>query len=118
MDKRLSFGGAAARLIDDPKGYVFSMMNQVYIWLDNLLYLEDLAKRGQGGYTELYYEMFGDKAGPLLKARLAGRDHRRGQLLVHGVDRGGTSRSEVVCLGAASAYHPVRTGFVLHYLCR
>jgi hypothetical protein len=70
MDKRLSFGGAAARLIDDPKGYVFAMVNQVYIWLDNLLYLEELAKRGQGGYTELYYETLGDKAGPLLKERL------------------------------------------------
>ena len=46
------------------------MINQVYIWLDNLLYLEDLAKRGQAGYTELYYEMLGEKAGPLLKARL------------------------------------------------
>jgi hypothetical protein len=70
MDKRLNFGGTAARLIDDPKGYVFSMVNDVYIWLDNLLYLEELAKRGQGGYTELYYEMLGDKTGNLLKARL------------------------------------------------
>jgi hypothetical protein len=70
MDKHLSFSGTSARLIDDPKGYVFAMVNDVYIWLDNLLYLEELAKRGQGGYTELYYETFGEKAGPLLKARL------------------------------------------------
>jgi len=70
MDKHLSFSGTAARLIDDPKGYVFAMVNDVYIWLDNLLYLEELAKRGQGGYTELYYETFGEKAGPLLKSRL------------------------------------------------
>jgi hypothetical protein len=70
MDKQLSFSGKAARLIDDPRGYVFAMVNDVYIWLDNLLYLEDLAKRGQAGYTELYYETLGEKAGPLLKDRL------------------------------------------------
>ncbi len=70
MDKRLSFGGSAARLVDDPKAYVFSMVTQTYIWLDNLLYAEDLSRRGQSGYTELYYEAFADKAGPLLKGRL------------------------------------------------
>jgi hypothetical protein len=70
MDKKLNFGGETARLVDDPKGYVFSMITQTYIWLDNLLYLEDLAKRGQSGYTELYYEMLAQKVGPLMKGRL------------------------------------------------
>lgn len=70
MDKRLRFGGTAARLIDDPKGYVFTLATQTYVWLDNLLYLEALARRGQAGYTELYYDMLADKAGPLLKDRL------------------------------------------------
>ena len=71
MDKHLSFSGTAARLIDDPKGYVFAMVNDVYIWLDNLLYLEELAKRGQGGYTRaLLRDASREKAGPLLKARL------------------------------------------------
>jgi hypothetical protein len=70
MDKKLSFSGTAARLVDDPKGYVFSMVTQVYIWLDNLLYLEELSKLGQSGYTELYYDTFAEKAGPLLKQRL------------------------------------------------
>ena len=70
MDKRLNFGGSAARLIDDPKGYVFTVATQTYIWADNLLYLEELAKRGQSGYTELYYDTLVEKAGPLLKERL------------------------------------------------
>jgi hypothetical protein len=70
MDKKLNFGGETARLVDDPKGYVFSMITQTYIWLDNLLYLEDLSKRGQSGYTELYYEMLAQKVGPLMKGRL------------------------------------------------
>lgn len=70
MDKKLSFGGRAAKLIDDPKAYVFSMITATYIWLDNLLYEEELAKRGQSGYTDIYYDAFTDKAGPLLKERL------------------------------------------------
>jgi hypothetical protein len=70
MDKKLNFSGTAARLIDDPKGYVLSMVTQTYIWLDNLLYQEALAKRGQSGYTELYYDTLTEKAGPLLKDRL------------------------------------------------
>ena len=70
MDKKLNFGGQTARLIDDPKGYVFSMITQTYIWLDNLLYLEELAKRGQSGYTEIYYDTLAGKAGPLAKDRL------------------------------------------------
>jgi len=70
MDKKLNFGGGTARLIDDPKGYVFSMITQTYIWLDNLLYLEELAKRGQSGYTELYYDTLAEKVGPLMKGRL------------------------------------------------
>jgi hypothetical protein len=70
MDKKLNFGGQTARLVDDPKGYVFSMITQTYIWLDNLLYLEELAKRGQSGYTEIYYDTLAGKAGPLAKDRL------------------------------------------------
>lgn len=71
MDKKLNFGGQPARLVDDPKGYVFAMVPRSYIWVDNLLYAEDLAHRGQSGYTELYYDALAEKLGPLLKERLA-----------------------------------------------
>jgi len=70
MDKKLNFGGQPARLIDDPKAYVFGLLPRVYIWVDNLLYLEDLAHRGQSGYTEIYYDTLTEKVGPLLKERL------------------------------------------------
>jgi hypothetical protein len=70
MDKRLKLGAEAARFLDDPKGHVFSMTNASYVWLDNLLYEEDLARRGQSGYGELYYESLERRAGPLLRARL------------------------------------------------
>ncbi|HUG53834.1 MAG TPA: hypothetical protein VMR21_09535 [Vicinamibacteria bacterium] len=71
MDKRLRLKGQAARLVDDPKGYIFSMVRQNYIWLDNLLYREDLARRGQAGYTEFYYEALAEQVGPLLEDRLS-----------------------------------------------
>jgi hypothetical protein len=70
MDKKLNFSGQPARLIDDPKGYVFALLPRVYIWVDNLLYVEELARRGQSGYTELYYDTLAEKMGPLLKGRL------------------------------------------------
>jgi hypothetical protein len=70
MDKRLHIGAEAARFLDDPKGQVFAMAAGSYIWLDNLLYQEELAKRGQSGYGELYYESFERRAGALLKSRL------------------------------------------------
>jgi hypothetical protein len=70
MDKRLKVGAEAARFLDDPKGHVFAMATAAYIWLDNLLYEEDLARRGQSGYGELYYESLERRAGHLLKDRL------------------------------------------------
>ena len=70
MDKRLKLGAEAARYLDDPRGHVFAMAAAAYIWLDNLLYEEDLARRGQSGYGELYYESLERRAGPLLRARL------------------------------------------------
>lgn len=71
MEKRLKLDPGAAVLIDDPKGYVFSVASATYAWLDNLLYLEDLAHRGAAGYTQLYYESFEQRAGKLLRERLS-----------------------------------------------
>ncbi len=79
MDKKLNFGGSAARLIDDPRGYVFSMITQTYIWLDNLLYQEELAKRGQSGYTEIYYDTW-RKGGAAAEGPAGGSHHRCRQL--------------------------------------
>lgn len=71
MDKRLKLSPEAARFLDDPKAQVFSIMAGTYVWLDNLLYEEELARRGQSGYGELYYEAFEGRAGSLLRARLS-----------------------------------------------
>ena len=61
----------AARYLDDPKEYVFSMMKGAYVWVDNILYQEELAHRGKGGYTEAYYEALATRAGELLRLRLS-----------------------------------------------
>jgi hypothetical protein len=71
MQNRLKLDPDAAHYLDDPRAYVFAMITDTYVWLDNLLYLEDLAHRGQGGYTELYYEMLEQRAGRLLRDRLS-----------------------------------------------
>jgi hypothetical protein len=61
----------AARYLDDPNEYVFSMLGASYVWLDNLLYLDDLAKRGKPGYGEIYFEDLARRAGPILRERLS-----------------------------------------------
>jgi hypothetical protein len=71
MEKRLKLNPEAARYLDDPKEYVFGMGAATYVWLDNLLYQEELAKRGKGGYTEIYYESFELRSGENLKERLS-----------------------------------------------
>jgi len=71
MERRLKLSPEAARYLDEPKEYIFGMIAATYIWLDNLLYQEALAKRGKSGYTEIYYESFELRCGELLKGRLS-----------------------------------------------
>jgi hypothetical protein len=71
MEKRLKLDPDAARFLDDPRGYILAMIRASYIWVDNLLYEEDLARRGKSGYTEIYYEDFAARAGGLLRDRLS-----------------------------------------------
>jgi hypothetical protein len=70
MERKLDLNSGAAVYLDDPKEYVFSMLNATYVWLDNVLYLEELAKRGKGGYTDAYYDDLMRRAGPVLRERL------------------------------------------------
>jgi hypothetical protein len=71
MEKRLKLSPDSAHLLDDPKGYVFSMVNMTYIWVDNVLYHDELARRGKSGYTEIYYEAAEQRLGPILRERLS-----------------------------------------------
>lgn len=71
MQNRLKLDPDAAHFLDDPRTFMFAMINDTYVWLDNLLYQEELARRGQGGYTELYYEMLEQRVGRILRDRLS-----------------------------------------------
>ncbi len=71
LGHELKLSPDAARYLDDPKEYVFSMLNATYIWLDNTLYLEELAKRGKSGYSDIYFEDLARRLGPILRERLS-----------------------------------------------
>jgi hypothetical protein len=78
MHSKLKLGPDAAHLLEDPRTFVFSVLNGTYVWLDNLLYEEELSKRGKAGYTEIYFDDLGARVGPILRARLSEAAGRAG----------------------------------------
>jgi len=68
---RLKLEPDAAHFLDRPGEHVFSMLNATYVWLDNVLYEEDLAHRGQSDYGDIYYEDLVGREGPILRERLS-----------------------------------------------
>jgi hypothetical protein len=71
VGRDLKLSPDAANYLDNPKEYVFSMMLGTYVWLDNTLYLEELARRGKSGYGDPYFEDLARRVGPILRERLA-----------------------------------------------
>jgi hypothetical protein len=71
MKDRLKVEPDAARYLDNPREYVFSMIEASYVWLDNLLYADALAKRGKQGYGEIFFESFEIRAGRIVGDRLS-----------------------------------------------
>ena len=71
MGKKLKLRSDAANYLDKPDEYVFSVILESYVWNDNILYLDALAKRGKQGYTEYYFDDFARRAGPILAERLS-----------------------------------------------
>lgn len=70
MERRLKLSPDAARYLDQPERFAFDLVRESYVWLDNLLYVETLARRGQAGYDSFYYEALERHAGALLAQRL------------------------------------------------
>jgi hypothetical protein len=66
MEGRLKLNPEAARLLDDPREYVFGSLVRNHIWVDNILYADDLAHRGKSAYAAPYFEAFELRAGRLL----------------------------------------------------
>jgi hypothetical protein len=71
LGKDLKTSADAANYLDNPKEYVFSIMVGTYVWLDNVLYLEDLARRGKAGYGDPYFEDLARRVGPILRERFS-----------------------------------------------
>ena len=71
MQTRLKLNPDAANFLDNPKEFVFSMINGTYVWLDNVEYEEELAHRGKPGYTETYYEDMERRVWPIQRALLS-----------------------------------------------
>ena len=66
MEGRLKLNPEAARLLEDPKDYVFGSMVRGHVWVDNILYADGLARRGKASYGGPYFEAFELRAGRLL----------------------------------------------------
>jgi hypothetical protein len=71
MGKDLKLDPDAANYLDDPDEYVFSVMLETYVWVDNVLYLEDLASRGRSGHDAFYYDNLARRVGPILRHLLS-----------------------------------------------
>jgi hypothetical protein len=71
LGSKLKLSPDAARYFDQPKDHVFEAMAESYVWLDNILHLEDLAKRGKAGYGEIYFDDLARRLGPIVRERLS-----------------------------------------------
>lgn len=69
--KKLGLNPDAAHLLDRPDEQVFAILNGSYVWLDNLLYQEDLVRRSSAGFGEIYYDTLERRAGSILRERLS-----------------------------------------------
>jgi hypothetical protein len=67
----IKFGADGAYLIDDPATYVFSIVASTYVWLDNVLYADEQARRQDPSYGGVYYESMDRHAGTILRDRLS-----------------------------------------------
>jgi hypothetical protein len=67
----LDLSADAANFLDQPKEYVFSVMLESYIWVDNIVYIDSLARRGKQGYNAPFFDDFARRAGPILEERLS-----------------------------------------------
>jgi hypothetical protein len=67
----LDLSSDAANFLDQPKEYVFSVMLESYIWVDNILYIDSLARRGKQSYSASFFDDFARRAGPILEERLS-----------------------------------------------
>jgi hypothetical protein len=66
MEGRLKLNPEAARLLENPRDYVFGSMVRNHVWVDNILYADRLAYRGKTSYGGSYFEALELRSGRLL----------------------------------------------------
>lgn len=66
MEGRLKLNPEAARLLENPKDYIFGSMVRGHVFVDNILYADSLAHRGKSSYGGAYFEAFELRAGRML----------------------------------------------------
>lgn len=66
MEGRLKLNPEAARLLENPRDYVFGSMVRNHVWVDNILYADRLAYRGKSSYGGPYFEALELRSGRLL----------------------------------------------------
>ena len=71
VERDLKLDSVGSFYLDDPREYVFSMLSQSYVWVDNVLYADELARRGKAGYGTIYYDHFRDRVIAVLRERLS-----------------------------------------------
>ena len=71
MEGHLKINPEAARLLENPRDYVFATIVRTHIWVDNILYADSLAYRGKSSYGGAFFEAFELRAGRLLSDLLS-----------------------------------------------
>ena len=71
MEGRLKLNPEAARLLENPRDYLFGSMVRSHVWVDNILYADSLARRGKSSYDGSFMEAFEGRAGRLLNQLLS-----------------------------------------------
>jgi hypothetical protein len=66
MEGKLKVNPEAARLLENPRDYIFGSMIRSHIWVDNILYIDSLSYRGKSTYGGPYFEALVLRAGRLL----------------------------------------------------
>ena len=96
------------------------MITATYIWLDNLLYVEELAKPAANPATPSSTTTCSrEKLGPLMKGRLEEATTDAGSYWYTAWTAAGPAwNSGRFARRSSSAYDPLRTGLALRYFCR
>lgn len=71
MENRLKLDPQAARLLENPRDYIFGTLVRNQVWVDNILYADGLAHRGKTSYAAPYFEALELRAGRLLSEVLS-----------------------------------------------